>query len=497
MGWKARIIKPLAKREHGRIEKMKRNALADQHSTFRQLISKAADTAFGKEHGFQKIKNPDDFRERVAVTDYEGRKAWFERIASGEADICWPGKPKYLSKTSGTTSGVKYIPITHDSIGGHIKSARNALLNYAVETGNYSFFDGKLIFLSGSPELTETNGIPTGRLSGISNHEVPFWLKPSQMPSFSTNCISDWEQKVKAIAKETIQKDMRLISGIPPWVQMYYETLLEYTGKDHILEIFPNYSVFVYGGVNFEPYRQTLERLVGDSIDSVELYPASEGFIAFQDAFPSEGMLLNTDLGMYYEFIPLSEFSADNPSRLGLHEVEKGVDYVLILSSNAGLWAYNIGDTVSFTSLEPYRVVVSGRVKHFISAFGEHVIAKEVERAMIQATQKYGIDVVEFTVAPQVSPQMGKLPYHEWLVEFSETPSDMNSFSADLDRAMCEQNIYYKDLIEGKILRPLVITPLPRGAFRKYMESQGKLGGQNKVPRLSNTRVMAEKILQS
>lgn len=496
MGWKASLIRPLAKLEWRRIGKMKENALEDQRSTFQRLISTAADTAFGKAHGFQNIKNPEDFRKRITVTDYEGRKQWFERIASGEADVCWPGKPKYLSKTSGTTSGVKYIPITRDSIGGHIKSARNALLNYAVETGNYSFFDGKLIFLSGSPELHDTNGIPTGRLSGISNHEVPFWLKPSQVPSYRTNCIDDWEQKVKAIVKETVEKDMRLISGIPPWVQMYYETLLDYTGKEHVLDVFPNYSVFVYGGVNFEPYRQTLERLVGGRIDSVELYPASEGFIAFQDAFPSEGMLLNTDLGMYYEFIPLSEFSSEDAPRLGLHQVEKGVDYVLVISSNAGLWAYNIGDTVSFTSLDPYRIIVSGRVKHFISAFGEHVIAKEVERAMIQATQKHGADVVEFTVAPQVSPQEGKLPYHEWLVEFSEMPGDMVAFSNDLDREMCEQNIYYKDLIEGKILRPLKVTSLPQGAFRRYMESQGKLGGQNKVPRLSNDRVMAEKIMK-
>lgn len=497
MGWKSTLIKPLAKREHGQVKKMKQNALADQARIFNQLIAKAASTAFGIEHGFEKIRRPADFKERVRVTDYEGRKEWFERIAAGEPDVCWPGKPKYLSKTSGTTSGVKYIPITHDSIGGHIQSARNALLNYAVETDNYQFFDGKLIFLSGSPELTESNGIPTGRLSGISNHEVPFWLKPSQVPSYRTNCIADWEKKVQAIVEETVEKDMRLISGIPPWVQMYYEKLLEYTGKENVLQVFPNYSVFVYGGVNFEPYRQTLERLVGDSIDSVELYPASEGFIAFQDVFPSEGMLLNTNLGMYYEFIPLSEFSSDNPPRLGLHQVEKGVDYVLVISSNAGLWAYNIGDTVSFTSLDPYRLVVSGRVKHFISAFGEHVIAKEVERAMIQAIQKHGIDVVEFTVAPQVSPQEEKLPFHEWLVEFSAAPSDMDAFSADLDRAMCEQNIYYKDLIEGKILRPLVITPLSQGSFRRYMESQGKLGGQNKVPRLSNDRMMAEKILDA
>jgi len=290
--------------------------------------------------------------------------------------------------------------------------------------------------------------------------------------------------------------DMRLISGIPPWVQMYYERLLSRTGKSTIREIFPNFSVFVYGGVNFEPYRAKLEALVGGPIDSVETYPASEGFIAFQDCFPSEGLLLNVDAGMFFEFVPADEIFNANPTRLWLKDVELGVNYALILHTNAGLWGYNIGDTVQFVSKNPYRIIVSGRVKHFISAFGEHVIGKEVEQALLPVANAAGIRIVEFTVAPQVNPTEGGLPYHEWLIEFDNMPADLHEFALDVDTRMRVQNIYYDDLIAGNILRTLKIKPLRRDAFRDYMKSEGKLGGQNKVPRLSNDRKIADALVK-
>nr|HQU60995.1 GH3 auxin-responsive promoter family protein [Saprospiraceae bacterium] len=398
----------------------------------------------------------------------------------------------YFAKTSGTTSGVKYIPLTKDSMPNHFDSARNALFNYYARTGNGSFLDGKMIFLSGSPELDEVGGIPTGRLSGIVNHEVPAWLRTNQLPSYATNCIEEWEEKLERVVDETLQADMRLISGIPPWVQMYYERLLERSGKKTVRELFPNYSVFVYGGVNFEPYRDKLEELVGRRIDSVETYPASEGFIAFQDSQEEKGLLLNADSGIFFEFIPVEEIHQDNPTRLSLKEVELGVNYALIINNNAGLWGYNIGDTVSFVSKAPYRLLVTGRVKHFISAFGEHVIGKEVEEAMLAAAKRHNIKIVEFTVAPQVSPPEGGLPYHEWFVEFDEAPRNLEAFAAEVDQEMVKQNIYYEDLITGNILRPLVLRPMKPDAFREYMKTQGKLGGQNKVPRLSNDRKIAE-----
>jgi hypothetical protein len=419
------------------------------------------------------------------------KRQYIDSVVAGENNVLWPGRPKYLAKTSGTTSGVKYIPLTKESIPNHFNTARNAVFNYAVKSGNYQFLDGKMIFLSGSPKMQDTAGIPTGRLSGIVNHQVPSWLRKNQMPSYKTNCIEDWEEKLDAIVRETSHQPMSLISGIPPWVQMYFEYLLKKTQAKNIKSIFPNFSVFVYGGVNYEPYRNTLESLIGGSVDSIETYPASEGFIAFQDNPDHDGLLLNVNSGIFFEFIPVETYSTDNPTRLTLRDVQLGENYALILSSNAGLWAYDIGDTIEFVSLNPYKIKVTGRVKHFISAFGEHVISKEVEEAMNKACSVTGSSIVEFSVAPQVNPPEGGLPYHEWFVEFENEPADIQSFTQILNQEMIEQNIYYKDLIAGKILKPLELRILQKDAFRTYMKNQGKLGGQNKVPRLTNDRAVA------
>lgn len=491
MGWKAALVKPFAKYVAAKIRKESRQAVALQAQVFQQLIRKASATQFGQEHGFAQIQTPKEFAQRVPIRDYEALKPWIERIENGQNGVLWPGRPAYFAKTSGTTSGTKYIPLTKDSLPNHMNSARNALMCFVAETNDASVFDGKLIFLSGSPVLSTHKGIPTGRLSGIVNHHVPRWAKANQLPTYDTNCIEEWETKLDKIVEETLHSDMRLISGIPPWVQMYYERIREKTGKP-VGEVFPNYKVFVYGGVNYEPYRGQLEKAVGRRIPSIETYPASEGFIAFQDTQTAAGMLLNANSGIFYEFVPLEEIHQENPTRFTLGEVEVGVNYALILSNNAGLWAYNIGDTVKFLSKDPYRLIVSGRVKHFISAFGEHVIGEEVEKAMQATTRKHGGEVVEFHVAPQVSPGGGQLPFHEWWVEFSELPHDAHAFVSTLDHALCEQNSYYKDLIQGKILQPARLRVLRQGAFRDYMKTKGKLGGQNKVPRLSNDRKIAE-----
>ncbi len=492
MRFKSRLLKPVARQIARNIERWSADAPAAQELVFQKLVKKGSRTAFGREHGFDKIGSYDAFRAQVPLRDYEALRPWIERIKLGERDVLWPGLPKYFAKTSGTTSGVKYIPLTRDSMPNHFGTARNALFNYAARTGNFDFVDGKVIFLSGSPELDTVGGIPAGRLSGIVNHEVPAWLRTNQLPSYPTNCIEDWEQKLEAIVNETLGQDMRLISGIPPWVQMYYERLLERSGKQFIKDIFPNFKVFVYGGVNFEPYRAGLESLVGNRLDSVETYPASEGFIAFQDSQTEPGLLLNAASGIFFEFVPVEEVFNENPTRLSLRNVEIGVNYALIINNNAGLWGYSIGDTVEFVSLNPYRLIVTGRVKHFISAFGEHVIGKEVDAAMLAASKATGVGIVEFTVAPQVAPPEGGLPYHEWFVEFDQQPNDLEHFAQLLDAEMVRQNIYYEDLIKGNILRPLKIVPLPRDAFRQYMKSQGRLGGQNKVPRLANDRKLVD-----
>ena len=466
------------------------NPVETQNKVFQKLIRQAKDTQFGRDHHFDQIQTPADFAQHVPVRDYEELKPYVERVVKGEENVLWKGKPLYFAKTSGTTSGAKYIPLTKESMPYHIEAARNAILHYIHETGNADFVDGKMIFLQGSPILEEKNGIKLGRLSGIVAHFVPKYLQKNRMPSWETNCIEDWETKVNAIVEETFNENMAVISGIPSWVQMYFEKLQQKGGKP-VGEIFKNFNLFIYGGVNYEPYRAKFENLIGRKVDSIELFPASEGFFAYQDSQKEKGMLLLLNSGIFYEFIRSDEFSNENPRRYTIGEVELGVNYVLILSTNAGLWGYNIGDTVQFTSLQPYRVIVSGRIKHYISAFGEHVIGKEVESALQEAMEGSSIRVNEFTVAPQINPAEG-LPYHEWLIEFENEPENLDEFALQIDIAMRKQNVYYDDLIVGNVLRPLVITKVPKNGFQDYMKSIGKLGGQNKIPRLANDRKIAD-----
>lgn len=490
MSVKSVAAKLFAKFIVAKTRKWASNPEETQLKIFRNLIEHAQNTQFGQDHHFNKIYSHADFCAQVPVRDYEGIKPYVERAVAGETDVLWPNKPLYFAKTSGTTSGAKYIPLTKESMPHHIAAARDAILHYIAETGNSKFVDGKMIFLQGSPILEQKNGINFGRLSGIVAHFVPKYLQKNRMPSLETNCIEDWEQKVNAIVTETITEDMRVISGIPPWVQMYFEKLQQKAQKP-VGEIFKNFNLFIYGGVNYEPYRAKFESLMGRKVDSIELFPASEGFFAFQDSQTQKGMLLLLNSGIFYEFIRSDDYFSQNPKRITIKDVEIGVNYVLIISTNAGLWAYNIGDTVQFTSVKPYRIIVSGRVQHYISAFGEHVIGKEVEQALQQAVIGNKISVSEFTVAPQIVPNDG-LPYHEWLIEFENPPENLSDFSLKLDAEMRKQNLYYDDLITGNVLRPLVITKVAKDGFNKYMKSQGRLGGQNKTPRLSNDRKIAD-----
>lgn len=494
MNIKSILAKPFAKRIATRIYKQSKNAVKVQQNVFKNLISQAQNTTFGKDHNFSNIKSYEDFKKQVPIRDYEALKPYIEKVLAGDSDVLWKGKPIYFAKTSGTTSGVKYIPLTKESMPMHISAARNALLMYIAETKKADFVNGKMIFLQGSPKLGEKNGIKTGRLSGIAAHYIPKYLTKNRLPSWETNCIEDWETKIEAIVDETINENMTLISGIPSWVQMYFEKLVERSGKK-VGDIFPNFNLFVYGGVNFEPYRNKFEDLIGRKVDTIELFPASEGFFAYQDSQNEKGMLLLVDNGMFYEFIPSEEFFNENPTRISLAEVKIGVNYVLILNTNAGLWGYDIGDTVEFVSINPPRIKVTGRIKHFISAFGEHVIGSEVENAINSHTTGTTIAINEFTVAPQITPESG-LPYHEWFIEFDNKPEYLDDFARKVDAALQQQNSYYFDLINGKILRPLKITLIEKGGFNNYMKSIGKLGGQNKVPRLSNDRKIADELIK-
>lgn len=493
MSIKSIAAKIFARKIYKQTLKWAQKPVETQQKIFKNLIENAQNTEFGKDHHFNQIKTFEDFQKRVPVRDYEDLKPYVDKVVKGESDILWKGKPLYFAKTSGTTSGAKFIPLTKESMPYHIEAARNAILHYINETGKADFVDGKMIFLQGSPILTEKYGIKFGRLSGIVAHFVPKYLQKNRMPSWETNCIEDWETKVDAIVDETIKEDMSVISGIPSWIQMYFERLQQKSGGKKISEIFKNFNLFIYGGVNYEPYRAKFEQMIGKKVDSIELFPASEGFFAYQDSQKEKGMLLLLNSGIFYEFIKADEFFNENPKVYTIGEVEVGVNYVLIISTNAGLWRYNIGDTVQFTSLAPYRVIVSGRIKHYISAFGEHVIANEVENAMKEAVNSTDIVINEFTVAPQITPASG-LPYHEWLIEFEKEPENMEAFAEAIDNSMRKQNIYYDDLITGNVLRKVVITKVSKNGFQDYMKSQGKLGGQNKIPRLSNNRDIADNL---
>ena len=482
------IAKVVAHFRVNKIQKTHSKAIKIQDDTLRRLVKKAVNTKFGRDHEFTNISNYEDFKKKVPIRDYESIKHYIKDIQKGKENILWPGKPKYLAKTSGTTSGAKFIPITKESLPFHINSSRDAILFYIKQTGRSDFLNGKNIFIQGSPVLEEMKGVLIGRLSGIVAHHVPKYLQARNLPTMKTNSIDDWESKIDAICEETFNKDLRVVGGIPSWVQMYFERLLQNKKKEKVIEIFKNLSLFVYGGVNFEPYKRIFLKLIGKEINTIEYYPASEGFFAYQNDQNDPALLLQYNSEIFYEFVELNQFDKKQFRRLNLSQVELNKNYVMIISSNAGLWAYNTGDTIMFKSINPPKIIVTGRYKHYISAFGEHVISSEVEQSIKHAIAKTKLVVKEFTVAPMIDVPKPDLPHHEWWVEFDQSTMVTDEFSKIVDSEMKSQNIYYKDLVDGKVLQPLKVISVPTGSFKNYMKSLGRLGGQNKVPRLSNNR---------
>ena len=482
------IAKVVAHLRVNKIKKTYTKATKIQDDILNRLVKKAMNTKFGKEHEFMKILNYDNFKKKVPIRDYESFKQYINDIQKGQENILWPGKPKYLAKTSGTTSGVKLIPITKESLPFHINSSRDAILFYIKQTGESGFLNGKNIFIQGSPVLEHLNGIFIGRLSGIVAHHVPKYLQARNLPTMKTNSIDDWESKIDAICEETCDKDLRVIGGIPSWVQMYFERLLHNKKEKKVINLFKNLSLFVHGGVNFDPYKRIFLKLIGRKINTIEYYPASEGFFAYQNDQNDPSLLLQYNSEIFYEFVEVDQIEKKHPNRLNLSQVTLNKNYVMIISSNAGLWAYNTGDTVMFKSINPPKIIVTGRYKHYISAFGEHVISSEVEQSIKFAIAKTKLVVKEFTVAPMIDVSKPELPHHEWWIEFDKDTNCSDKFAEIVDSEMKNQNIYYKDLVDGKVLQPLKVVHVPTGSFKKYMKSLGKLGGQNKVPRLSNNR---------
>ena len=474
--------------------KWKKNAIKIQNRTLLALTQKAQKTDFGKRHKFSEIYDYESFKSRVPLREYEDFKEFL--FKNNVKNKTWIGSPIYYCKTSGTTSGVKFIPISKHSLSNHINSARAAILNYMIKASKTSLINGKMMFIQGMPTLDFHYQVPSGRLSGIVAHHVPFYLRNKRLPSYKINSTENWLEKMEGIIFETHNQNMTLIGGIPPWLIMYFEKLIKKTNKKTVLEIFPNLELLVVGGMNFAPYAERFKALLGGEVQIIEVYAASEGFFAYQDQLEIPELLLLIDEGIFYEFINTKTYYSGKPERISIEDIKLGENYALVVNSNAGLWGYIIGDTIRFTSKDPYRIVITGRLNQFISAFGEHLIIEEAEKAVSILNQNSGAFIKEFHVAPKFINDSGGLPYHEWFIEFDKHPRDIKQYELKLDMLLQEQNIYYKDLISSETLQTLKITILRNESFNNYMEDKGKLGGQNKMIRLSNNRDVANEILK-
>lgn len=464
-----------------------------QKQTLARLLEKGRRTAFGRDHRLPEVRSYEEFRQAVPVYSYE--ELWdryLSRAWEGETSVLWPGRPVYFAKTSGTTAGAKFLPLTRDSVPMHIRAARDMLLLYVARKGNADFVWGRWLFLSGSPALEKNPAdILYGRLSGIVHHWVPAYLTRNRLPSWEVNSMEDWPRKVDAILDEARELDLRLLSGIPPWVEGLLERL-EDRWHQKATRMWPHLQLYVHGGVDFRLYEDRLRAFL-PGVDFIETFPASEGFFAFQDTDdPQVGLRLIVDGGIFYEFVPLERADDPSPPRLPLWEVEAGRPYALLLTTNAGLWGYAIGDVVTFTSLRPYRLRVSGRVKNHLSAFGEHVIEAEVETALQAALRATGARVREYTVGPYLGPEK---PRHEWLLEVETEPTSWQAFLEVLDQTLRQLNPYYDDLRRGAILEAPRLYRLPVGAGYAYLARIGKLGGQHKFPHLRSDRWLLEALL--
>ena len=490
---KEKVVRLWAQYFASRQKKWISKPIESQAEQMHSLIARARATKFGREHRFSEIRSYKDFKDAIPLRDYESFSQYVDQILRGESNVVWPGRPQYFALTSGTTKRRKYIPITRDSLRYQIALSQAATLSYVASTGRTDFLSGLGFHYSASPVLEDVHGIPSAPLSGIVHHHLPFYLKPFRLPSLKVNCIPNHVEKLKAIIKETSNKPISLIAGIPIWVQEYFDNLCEYTGKDTVMEIFPQLSLYIYGGTSLTSYRHRMMKRIGRELPTLELYPASEGFFAYQDLpDPKEGLLLQLAHGMFFEFVPLSEVSKPNPTRYDVSEVRVGEPYALVVSSNAGLWSYMIGDLVSFTSLDPCRVRMIGRTGHYLSAFNEHLIAEEVEHAIEAAIKQCPeTRILEYTVAPYIAQNKGA-SYHEWLISFDVLPKDMELFSSTIDKKIQEHNFFYRNLRLSKTLAPARVSTLQPDAFMKYMKEVGKVNPQRKVPRLSNDRVIAD-----
>lgn len=493
-----------ARRRLREVAKWRPDPAPVQEELLKELVSKGRKTTFGREHGFAAINCVADYQERVPLREYLAFKPYWDRLLEGATDVTWPGRISRFALTSGTTAGNKLIPVSREGIRSFLRAGRDVLNFYLQATEDTDLFKGKFLYLGGSTELKPAaHGIQMGDLSGIMAKAMPSFVERFRLPSAEANLIPDWEKKLEVVAKESVNADVRGISGTPSWVLCLFQRVFELKraegGRAETLaDVWPNLSFMVHGGTSFEPYRKTFGDLFGKTVQTIEVYPASEGFIGIQDQLGEPDLLLMADTGLFYEFVPVEEMDKPEPTRLTVANVEKDVQYAIVLTTNSGLWSYVIGDIVRFTSLRPHRLRVTGRIKQFLNAFGEHLIAEEVENALTRAAHETDAEVKEFHLAPVYPSDPRVRPAHQCIVEFTNPPGDTDRFAEIFDAQLCEQNDDYaahrKD--DAGLTAPEVI-PVPEGTFYDTMKSLDKLGGQHKVPRLSNERDFADQLLET
>ncbi len=491
-------ISSLARMRLWRIEGWKNHPVNSQREVLQDLVTSAQYTEFGRKYHFHELFNLKAFKQAVPVHEYDDLKPYIERIMNGEQNLLWNTPIYWFAKSSGTTNDKsKFIPISDESLeDGHFKAAKDVLTMYYQFNPDSNLLAGKGLIIGGSHNINPMNSeAQFGDLSAVLLQNTPFWGHWLRTPELSIALMDEWESKIEKLAESTIKENVTSISGVPTWTLVLFKRILEITGKSNISEVWPELELYMHGGVSFTPYREQFERLIGKPVNYLEMYNASEGFFAAQERPGDDGMLLFTDHGIFMEFMPVSEYGKKHPQTIGLQDVEVGKNYALVISTNGGLWRYMLGDTIQFTSANPYRIKVSGRLKHYMNAFGEEVIVDNTDKAIAIASQKTGAIVNDYTAAPVYFSEASN-GAHEWLIEFDKQPNNLQEFTAELDKALKEINSdyeakRYKDIA----LRTPIVHAVAKGTFSEWLKRKGKLGGQHKVPRLSNERKFLEDIL--
>lgn len=488
------LVKPAAHLVDQQLRYQERSVAKSQSQTLRRILRKGRQTQFGREHGLDRIASHHDFAMHVPVRDYDGFRPYVEQILAGDADVLWPGTPAYIFTTSGSTAEPKRIPISRKYSDAFYKMTRRAMMSYFARTGRGEWLDGKMVTLMTSPETTPLNGIPSGGMSGVSSRALPLWMKRKILPTYEIAKLQDWEAKVAGTVRESIGEDVRVVSAVPSWLLMYYDALLVRTGAESIREVFPNLQLQCHAGTDLQLHKDQLARILGDQVDMLSLYGSSEAAVAFQVNPAEEGLALNLGAGLFYEFVPIEQMDSKTPVRFSLDQVQTMQTYLLVITNSSGFFAYDLGDLVEFVSVSPPRIRFVGRSGHFISVSGERLTARHVETAVLNACNTCNASVVEFTVAPVIATK-GRPPRYDWFVEFNRPARDISVFLELLDRSLQHQNMYVESFRKSGFMGKPRLYSIPPGGFRKYMKSQGRMGGQNKITRLQNDRSIADTLL--